>query len=73
MEAASVPRTPSVPLGEKVRAFISTYGLIAILAALPVAFGIRDLVVDGNLVSSRNPDDLPAFGAKLVEAIAASA
>ena len=50
MEAASVPVAPAVPFGERARAFISTYGLIVILAALPVAFGIRDLVVDGNLV-----------------------
>ena len=27
----------------------------------------EEVVVDGNLVSSRNPDDLPAFCAKIVE------
>ena len=27
-------------------------------------------VTDGNIVTSRNPDDLPAFNAKLVEEIA---
>jgi len=30
----------------------------------------REVVTDGGLVSSRRPDDLPAFCAKLVEAIA---
>jgi protease I len=32
----------------------------------------EEVVVDGNLVSSRKPDDLPAFTAKLVEVIAAA-
>jgi protease I len=31
----------------------------------------EEVVVDGNLVTSRKPDDLPAFNAKLVELIAA--
>jgi protease I len=31
----------------------------------------EEVVVDGNLVTSRNPDDLPAFTAELVERIAA--
>ena len=31
----------------------------------------QEVVVDGNLVSSRNPDDLPAFCAELVEAFSA--
>ncbi|MGZ4494797.1 MAG: type 1 glutamine amidotransferase domain-containing protein [Nocardioides sp.] len=31
----------------------------------------QEVVVDGNLVTSRNPDDLPAFNAKLVELVAA--
>jgi protease I len=33
----------------------------------------EEVVVDGNLVSSRKPDDLPAFTHKLVEVMAASA
>jgi protease I len=33
----------------------------------------EEVVVDGNLVSSRKPDDLPAFIRKLVEVIGASA
>jgi protease I len=32
----------------------------------------REVVVDGQLVSSRKPDDLPAFNAKLVDVFAAS-
>ena len=31
----------------------------------------EEVVVDGNLVTSRRPDDLPAFNARLLEAIAA--
>ncbi len=31
----------------------------------------EEVVVDGNLITSRNPHDLPAFNAKLVEAVAA--
>ncbi|MDP9384657.1 MAG: branched-chain amino acid ABC transporter permease [Actinomycetota bacterium] len=54
MEAASVPLRPDVPFGERARAFISTYGLILILAALPVYYGISDLVNDGNLTRLGN-------------------
>ncbi|QWZ08313.1 type 1 glutamine amidotransferase [Nocardioides panacis] len=32
----------------------------------------EEVVVDGNLVTSRNPDDLPAFSARLVELVAAA-
>ncbi|TBU96156.1 type 1 glutamine amidotransferase domain-containing protein [Phytopseudomonas dryadis] len=31
----------------------------------------KEVVVDGQLISSRNPDDIPAFNAKLIEALAA--
>ncbi|MES2818893.1 MAG: type 1 glutamine amidotransferase domain-containing protein [Pseudomonadota bacterium] len=31
----------------------------------------REVVVDGTLISSRKPDDIPAFNAKLLEALAA--
>ena len=31
----------------------------------------QEVVVDGNLITSRDPNDLPAFCGKLVEAIAA--
>ena len=30
----------------------------------------REVVVDGNLITSRNPDDIPAFNAALIEALA---
>jgi protease I len=30
----------------------------------------EEVVVDGNLITSRNPDDLPAFNAKLIAAVA---
>jgi hypothetical protein len=32
----------------------------------------EEVVVDGNLVTSRNPDDLDAFGAAIVEQFAAA-
>jgi protease I len=31
----------------------------------------QEVVVDGNLITSRNPDDLPAFNEKLTEMLAA--
>jgi branched-chain amino acid transport system permease protein len=36
--------------GDAVRAFVSKYGLILLLAALPLYFGVKDLADDGNLV-----------------------
>jgi len=48
MEAATVPTSPAVK-GDRLRAFIGTYGLIAVLLALPVYFAIYDLVNDGDL------------------------
>src|SRR5215208_3819822 len=53
MEAATVPAGPAVQ-GERLRAFVSTYGLIVVLLALPVAFGISDLVNDGSLTRLGN-------------------
>ena len=38
----------------RLRAFIGTYGLIAVLLALPVYFAIYDLVNDGNLTRIGN-------------------
>lgn len=32
----------------------------------------EEVVLDGNLISSRKPDDLPAFNAKLIESLTAS-
>jgi branched-chain amino acid transport system permease protein len=37
-----------------VRLFFSRYGLVLALAAMPVSYGIHDLVVDGNLVRLGN-------------------
>src|SRR6186997_3093378 len=48
MEAATVPAGPAVR-GDRLKAFIGTYGLIAVLLALPVYFAIYDLVNDGDL------------------------
>ena len=50
MEAASIAAraTRAAPF-IAVRSFLSRYGLIIVLLALPVAFGIHDLRVDGNL------------------------
>jgi len=48
MEAATVPARPAVK-GDRLRSFVSTYGLILVLLALPVYFGIYDLTNDGNL------------------------
>src|SRR5215208_5613144 len=48
MEASSIPAGP--PASQRVQKFVSTYGLIAVLAALPLYFAIHDLSSDGNLV-----------------------
>jgi branched-chain amino acid transport system permease protein len=48
MEAASVPATAAVPR-QRLRAFVSTYGLLVVLLVLPVVFAIHDLTVDGDL------------------------
>jgi branched-chain amino acid transport system permease protein len=48
MEAASIPA--AAPLSLRVRSMVSSYGLIAVLLALPVIFLIHDLVHDGNAV-----------------------
>src|SRR5689334_918830 len=49
MEAASIPANKPVA-SQRLQKFISSYGLIAILLALPVVYGIQDLRDDGNLV-----------------------
>jgi branched-chain amino acid transport system permease protein len=49
MEAASIPANKPVA-SQRLQKFISTYGLIAVLLALPVIYGIQDLRDDGNLV-----------------------
>jgi branched-chain amino acid transport system permease protein len=49
MEAASVPASKPVA-SQRLQKFISSYGLIAVLLALPVVYGFQDLRDDGNLV-----------------------
>jgi branched-chain amino acid transport system permease protein len=53
MEAASVPAAPAVP-GQRLRQFVSTYGLVVLLLIMPVAFAVHDLSADGNLVRLGN-------------------
>jgi branched-chain amino acid transport system permease protein len=49
MEAASIPSNKPVA-SQRLQKFISSYGLIAVLLALPVVYGFQDLRDDGNLV-----------------------
>jgi branched-chain amino acid transport system permease protein len=49
MESASIPARPARPRGEVLRENISKYGLIVLLLALPVFYGIKDLGDDGDL------------------------
>ena len=49
MESASIPVRPARSKADVAREFISKFGLIAILLALPVIYGIQDLQDDGNL------------------------
>jgi branched-chain amino acid transport system permease protein len=56
MEAATVPETAAVPR-QRLRHLVSTYGLLALLLAMPVAFAINDLSTEG---------DLSRLGANLV-------
>ena len=49
MESASIPVRPARSKADVAREFISKFGLIAILLALPVIYGIQDLQNDGDL------------------------
>ena len=60
MEAASVPATPPRP-GSGGRDFVSKYGLIVVLLAMPVYFGIKDLTGDEG--------DLSRLGNNLVDGL----
>src|SRR3954454_20171381 len=53
MEAATLPARPAVK-GDRLKKFVGTYGLIAVLLALPVYFAIDDLINDGNLTRIGN-------------------
>ena len=61
MEAASVPATRPAAPGQAVRDFVSKYGLIVILLAMPVYFAIKDLTGDEG--------DLSRLGNNLVDGL----
>jgi branched-chain amino acid transport system permease protein len=50
MEAASVTASRTPSLSDRVRSLFDRFGLIVVLAILPVYYGVQDLVDDGNLV-----------------------
>ena len=54
MEAASVSAAPRRRRSEAVREFISAYGLILLLLALPAYYGVQDLSDTGNLTRLGN-------------------
>ena len=54
MEAASIPAKPSRNASDVAREWLSKYGLIGILVALPLYYGITDLINDGNLTRLGN-------------------
>jgi len=50
MEAATVPaRPPAASILDRVRGVVGRVGLPLLLLALPIAFGINDLITEGNL------------------------
>jgi branched-chain amino acid transport system permease protein len=55
VEAASLPaKTSQPPAGAVLREFVSKYGLIAVLVALPLYYGIRDVATEGSLAPLAN-------------------
>jgi branched-chain amino acid transport system permease protein len=54
VEAASAAVRPPSSLWTSVRAFLGKWGLIIVLAAMPVWYGIQDLIDEGNLVRLGN-------------------
>jgi branched-chain amino acid transport system permease protein len=54
LEAASVAAQPPSSLWTSIRTFLGKWGLIIVLLAMPVFYGIQDLVQDGNLVRLGN-------------------
>ncbi len=54
MEAGSALATQGTRLSAQLRALASKYGLIALLLVMPVAFGINDLLTEGNLTRLGN-------------------
>ncbi len=54
MESASIPARPPRARGDVLRENISKWGLIVLLLALPVYYGITDLIDDGSLTRVAN-------------------
>src|SRR4051812_49945638 len=54
MEAASVAAPAASRVWERVRAFLGQWGLIIVLLAMPVYYGIQDISNDGNLTRLGN-------------------
>jgi branched-chain amino acid transport system permease protein len=54
VEAASIPAAPPSSFWTSVRTFLGKWGLIIVLLAMPVFYGIQDLLNDGNLVRLAN-------------------
>jgi branched-chain amino acid transport system permease protein len=54
LEAGSAVVRPPSSVWTNVRTFLGKWGLIIVLAAMPVFYGIQDLVNDGNLVRLGN-------------------
>jgi branched-chain amino acid transport system permease protein len=54
VEAASVAASPPTSPWDAVRAFLAKWGLIIVLLAMPVFYGIQDIADDGNLVRLGN-------------------
>jgi branched-chain amino acid transport system permease protein len=54
VEAASVAARPPSSIWTAIRSFLGKWGLIIVLLAMPVYYGIHDLANDGNLVRLGN-------------------
>ena len=54
MEAASVAARPPSNVWTAIRAFLGRWGLIIVLLAMPVFYGIQDLSEEGDLVRLGN-------------------
>ena len=61
MEAASVPASRPAAPGQAARDFVSKYGLIIVLLAMPVYYGIKDLTGDDG--------DLSRLGNNLIDGL----
>ena len=71
---ASICHGPSVLISARILQGRKVTGVIAVKDDIEFAGGTyidAEVVVDGNLVTSRTPRDLPAFGREIVKALAA--